>query len=148
MSAGPPPLRSLVCGAGGVPLADRQAAVPVLARAIAARARRRGFAPVKLKRSHNRGSCSCYLHLTLFAQLWIIRVSDHERPHSANPGDLHFELVARDGRSGFDHAVSWLDEIAISAHLWWDARPRQAQPRPPRPPRPRRIADEEAHNVL
>lgn len=127
-------LRSSAGKAGPVHLdvgraADRKdgAAVPALAQRILDAAIAIGFAPAILRRSRIYGSESCYLHLTFRGLKWIARISDHARGDDGRYPTAHFELVSRDAASGFDEAEAWLQAVAASKRMWWDADPRRTR---------------------
>ena len=105
----------LVVGHGVGTAAD----VHQLAARIANHARTRGLALIRLSRSRDPNSASCYLELRDAAgRQWLIRVSNHHRPRSTRHPVPHFDLTALDGTSGFDEACAYVDRIAAREIAW------------------------------
>ena len=90
-----------------------------------------GFRLESLRRSRWSNSQSCYLAFADRAmRRWIVRVSDHHRePHDTCYPVPHFELIAIDGVSGFDHACGTLARMADGTMPWHDAEAEIRLPR-------------------
>lgn len=114
----------LVVGSGTGSTAD----VMTLASRLADHARRQSLALIRLGRSRDPNSSSCYLDLRdPSSRLWLIRVSNHHRPKRNNHPVPHFDLTALDGTSGFPEACEFLDRIAAGAIEWSPAAPAPKQ---------------------
>lgn len=101
-----------------------------LAIRLADHARSRGMALASIRRSKDRSSPSCYIALQdATARLWIVRVSNHRRPHETSFPIPHFDLVTVNDEAGFTSACSTIDQMASGAMHWHDAETDVRMPR-------------------
>jgi len=101
-----------------------------LAVRLADHARSRGMTLASIRRSKDRRSPSCYIALQdAMARLWIVRVSNHRRPHETSFPTPHFDLVTINDEAGFASACGTIDQMASGAMHWHDAETSVPMPR-------------------
>ena len=88
---------------------------------LVSHARSQGMRLKKLRRSKTKISHSAYIALLdKDDREWLIRVSDHYRPHDIDHAYPHFDYISRDGRSGFASACGTVSLMAAGKYPWHD----------------------------
>src|SRR4051812_30293642 len=90
-----------------------------LALALAEHARSCGLVVVRMLCSRVRHSASKHIQLRdARNRHWLIRVSDHHTPAGTGYDQPHFDLVSRDGGSGYEAALAWVNMVARGEVVW------------------------------
>jgi len=90
-----------------------------LAFALAGHARTLGLIVIRIRASRVRSSCSNHLQLRdRRGREWVIRISDHPLVAPNGYDRPHFDLVSRDGVTGYELAVGFVNRVARGAEPW------------------------------
>lgn len=91
----------------------------------------RGMQLQAVKRSRCSGSPSAYMQLLdKRGRLWLVRISNHYRPHRSKSPAPHIDLVSIDGTSGLHEMSALLARVADGQIEWHPidaAYPRRAK---------------------
>ena len=111
---------------------DSPGDIAALAMAIASEAKKHGFTVGTIRSSRSpRRSASKYLPLTdVRKQLWLLRISDHDRPRRNRQPEPHFDLISLDGKSGLKCARRWIARMIAGEYPYqplakWRRKPRK-----------------------
>lgn len=90
-----------------------------LARRVMDHARANGCSIASFSHSDHPDSPSRYITIRdVGGHEWLMRISDHKRPRFRGRITPHFDLISRDGDTGFDDAAHWIDQIASGQIAW------------------------------